>query len=47
MPSLLLELADRNALLARPDEHAINSQPGRIAEGFELRCCFFDIMEIR
>lgn len=37
-----LQVADRQPVIAGPHERAIDLEPGRIAERFELFRCFFD-----
>jgi hypothetical protein len=41
-PELILQTADRQTVVAGADERAIDLEPGRIAERFELLCRLFD-----
>ena len=43
MPELLLHAADRQSLVARTHEDAVDVQARRVAERFELRCCLFEV----
>ena len=41
-PQLLLQSADRQSRIAGSHERAIDLESRRVAERFELFCCFFD-----
>ena len=41
-PKLFLQSADRQPVVARPNERAIDLKARRVAERFELFCGFFD-----
>src|SRR3546814_127099 len=38
---LLLDAPDRQALRPGPHQHSVDLQAGRIAQSFELGCCYF------